>query len=372
MKYLGLFLAAFITGYHVFSQWQVFSSPTDMQAFSKAYANSQYVKGEAASQKVDDAAVYTYAASAYMRGEDPTTINFEHPPLGKYLFGVSYFLTGNILWANAAVLFFTLFLLDVLMRRIGLIPLLRAIVLLLFGLQEMIHVHMRLGLMDLMVLCASVIFFVALFSQSPKQNPKWKKWHGVGVGLVLGALASLKYPVPSIGMYGAMMVWWYVRQKAYRQIVVASITAVTVYLLTYGVYFLHGHSLIDFMKFEWYRFRWWTGDRSMPKFLILQTLFMGGFPAWWDKGVRYVETEWSALWPVACIAQFIGLPVMRKNKELQMYFVYGTGFLILFAVGAASFGRYLQQLLPFWLIIAACGAQWVYTQVKKKIYAKQT
>jgi len=80
----------------------------------RQYSRSQYVRGEAARNKIDDATLYTYAGYTYIKGEDPTNINFEHPPLAKYWIGFSYLLTGNpallnlVLFAAALVMVYYL------------------------------------------------------------------------------------------------------------------------------------------------------------------------------------------------------------------------------------------------------------------------
>ena len=41
------------------------------------------------SKGVSDATLYTYVGNEYMKGSNPTLLNPEHPPLGKYLIGLS-------------------------------------------------------------------------------------------------------------------------------------------------------------------------------------------------------------------------------------------------------------------------------------------
>jgi predicted negative regulator of RcsB-dependent stress response len=86
------FLAVIILGLTGLSTWkyraEIFQV-TNKAEVGRAYGESQYVLGDKSNQKIDDGTLYTYAAEAYFKGEDPTTINFEHPPLGKYVFGLS-------------------------------------------------------------------------------------------------------------------------------------------------------------------------------------------------------------------------------------------------------------------------------------------
>ena len=92
--------------------------PTNRKAISLAYSQSQYVLGDEALQKIDDNTLYQYAAEAYLRGEDPTTINFEHPPLGKYLFGLSLQLFNQVLVINILLFAICLSLFALLLKQL--------------------------------------------------------------------------------------------------------------------------------------------------------------------------------------------------------------------------------------------------------------
>lgn len=48
------------------------------------------------SKGIGDDGLYAFAGYYYLfQGGDVSAVNFEHPPLGKYLIGVSIFLFGN-------------------------------------------------------------------------------------------------------------------------------------------------------------------------------------------------------------------------------------------------------------------------------------
>src|SRR3990170_6031759 len=79
-----------------------FSAPkqlTDLSALKEAWLHSQYNlnQGYDFYGNMGDEDLRTYAALEYLQGQDPSRINFEDPPLVKYLFGISYVLFANIL-----------------------------------------------------------------------------------------------------------------------------------------------------------------------------------------------------------------------------------------------------------------------------------
>lgn len=91
---------------------------TDKPAIGQAYGESQYVLGDKSLKKIDDGTLYIYAAEAYFKGDDPTTINFEHPPLGKYIFGLSLFLFNRVLVLNIGLFSIALALFATLLRQL--------------------------------------------------------------------------------------------------------------------------------------------------------------------------------------------------------------------------------------------------------------
>jgi predicted membrane-bound dolichyl-phosphate-mannose-protein mannosyltransferase len=68
--------------------------PFDELAHQRAYLGSNYSQKSGAS--IPDHIVLGYAAWEYVHGENPTLINPEMPPLGKYLMGCSLLLFGQI------------------------------------------------------------------------------------------------------------------------------------------------------------------------------------------------------------------------------------------------------------------------------------
>src|SRR3989344_1572771 len=64
--------------------------------FGNLYSQSQYVIGERSKGGIGDDGLYAFARYYYLLQKgDVASVNFEHPPLGKYLIGLSIYLFGN-------------------------------------------------------------------------------------------------------------------------------------------------------------------------------------------------------------------------------------------------------------------------------------
>lgn len=331
---------------------------TDTQSLEKKYAQSQYILGEGSVHKIDDDTLYAYAGSAYIRGEDPTSINFEHPPLAKYMFGLSYLMFGNAVILNLALYAVALWLCYRLALTLTHRETLGLLAIALIGTQPIFQDHVSRALLDFPQLCAILAFFVCLFSK----NRKKYLWSGICLGL----FSSIKYPIPVIGLLAAILVAWSFTEKALKQVFVSFTAAVGTYLLTYAVFFFHHLNPLDFLKFEWYRLHWWVSSRDLPKFLIFSTIFTGRFKGWWSANVYETAWGWSLLWPVSFIVQLLGgIFLTKKHKEALTLFLYCQILLVMYAFGSASYARYLIPLLPFWIILGVWAVAELTTKLQK-------
>lgn len=317
----------------------------DAQKVGQAYGQSQYVLGDQAPAKIDDATLYQYAASAYFKGEDPTTINFEHPPLGKYLYGLSLWATGWVKLLNLVMLFGCLALFAKLMSHFKIKTWFQIVAVLYLGLFSGLHHHLATSLLDLQTLFWSLAFFVALLCYPET----WQKY--LSVGAILGAFIATKYFFPILFLYVGLLAIWTYHKKTWLKAMISLVVMGLVYLLSYGFYFSHGHSLVEFIKFEWYRFKWWTGNRTIPIGIIFQTLFLGKFPMWWIDSKAYMaDGDWNLSWPILFVAHLISAVWQKKTWENLIVWLFSLGLMAVFMIGSAVYGRYLFQLMPFWLL----------------------
>ncbi|NMB57052.1 hypothetical protein GYA19_03890 [Candidatus Beckwithbacteria bacterium] len=316
---------------------------TDFAKAEFVYSKSQYVLGDKKEITMSDELLYTYAAYRYLYGEDPTKINFEHPPLGKYLLGVSYAIFQNVSTINIFLYFIFLFLFYSLSKIFIKSFAFRLIALLVLLFMPIFREYAVISMLDIPLLTFTFLFFYSLFCiQSQGQQIIFS-------GLALGFYISTKYWFPSIFLLLLIAFIYFVNKKRLLSFVYSLIIALIIYLLSYTVYFINDPRPIDFLRFEWYRFRWWTGERTAPKFLIFSSLFLGKHKNWWAEGYTY-QNYWTILWPILflvwCVAQFF----TNKKLEFKLLNLFAFLMLLFYAFGAASAGKYLLQIIPIWII----------------------
>lgn len=355
---LEIILIAILTSSVIWQYNDYFFTKLDVSDFSHKYSLSQYILGEASPAKVSDSELYVYASFAYMKGEDPTTINFEHPPLAKYYYGVFSLLFSNPYWGSLVLFALNLFLLSSIAGLLGLKLPARLLVIALFASLSLFRVHTRYALLDLPQLFGTLLFFYSYLSLNLrfekkldlKKSPSWQLL--ILMGISLSVISGSKYWFPWILIFIYLILWQAIKTKKYLLFLAPFLIAVTIYLFSYTFYFLNHHSLVDFLRFEKYRFVWFMGKTDAPKGLIFQTLFSGKYKLWWGDNLYEVTKHWSLVWPTTFLLSIVSFCTAFVKKNFQILLLLGYSYLMLaiFSIGSASSDRFFLQLLPFWIL----------------------
>lgn len=345
-RWMVLLTVVVITLIPIIRYWSVFCCPIDISRYAQKYSQSQYILGEASPQKISDSELYVYAGYAYWQGDDPTTINFEHPPLAKYAYGLFYQLFGNPYYFNIPLYLGILLLFWQLSGIVLEKKWLRLTALIVLGSLSLIQVHMRYALLDLPLLFSYLLFFYGLLGSF---KPAAK---GLLLGLGLGIALTVKYPFPMVLLLLGFLAVDCHKNKYWLSAVIGMLTAGVIYLASYVQYFRFGHDLRDWLAFEKYRINWFMGKVDASRFLILQTLFTGSFKTWWDEQTQETTAHWSLLWPTMFIGAVFGWLKGVSNKNYHIFVLIGFSLLqlLVYGVGAAASDRFFITLLPFWIL----------------------
>ncbi len=341
--------------------WSLFSTLTNMQYYENLYANSQYVLGEASPHKIDDNEVYIYAGYTYAKGDDPTLVNFEHTPLAKYFLGFSYFLTGNSVLLNIPMYFLILLLFYILASRFIKNKNIIYALLVLVGTQKLFYLNVSQGMLDLPNLFSTLLFFIILTGKQKNILIKYSL-----LGISLGIFAGTRYPFPSIILLIVPLIIWAVIKKEFKYLFLSAVGLTVTYFAMYIVYFKN-HNLSEWPKFEWYRFIWFAGNRTIPKFLIFQTIFLGKFMGWWNSEWQKIAT-WNISWPLTFVGSIIATYKNKFTLPNSMILIFTFGLISFYAVASASYDRFLISIIPYWALVLGIGLDNIST--KSNIFAE--
>lgn len=329
---------------NIFFNRQMFFDHKTFAQLEDLYARSQYVLGDAKQVILGDGDIYTYAGARYVQGESVTSINFEHPPLAKYLYGLSFSIAGIQNWILVPMIIFTPLLMWHLSAQLFVNHWFRwlSIALLLTHTAYISNsTQTMLDFPAMFFLLISQVVFLKLISQ-----PSMK------LGAVFGATIALtwltKYPFPlTIMLHGANILWLGYKKISIKIIVLSLISAVFVYLFGYSSFFAQGNNLIDWLRFEWWRVQWYMGKTDNPSFYLLRTIFFGEYPAWWSEEPRMVKVSiWNIGWPLITVFFWISLGVFHKARIDSRVYIYWSAIAFLILSAKVADDRYLIPLLP--------------------------
>lgn len=368
-----------ISPIQVLDQWALKKGYTGWNNFvdeNKERQNTANIKrlilGEIKSREISDAQLYEYVGYLMLTKHD-LSINREHPPLGKYLIGLSILLwrnTGVIVVICSALILVCVFSLVYLLTRSFLRS---AVALLLTVLQgsliDQIQNNPQLDIFQLFFLLITLFCFV-LFLQ--KRKIILLCIGSVFLGLFLCVKSTLIFGIITLVWISVFMVFLKKEKLHTFQNALAVAMGVTSgYLIPYIPFFVYGFSLIDFLKQIRYAFIFYSNS-SIPIMPFvgnsIRLIFTGSWK-FWSSGYPVSNYKyWNILWPLLFVAGLLGIwknyTYIRKNTQLLLF---GTLLCVLFAffLVIPIFPRYFI-LFYITLIIFLCSIPLSYFHGTKK------
>lgn len=363
-------VALVYTAWVVVSEWQTFSISYPFSEYERRYSQSQYVLGENRTYIMGDGEIYTYAGIRYVEGEDVTKIQFDSPPLIKYLYGLSYLLTGKPNWVLLPLIFIAINAFWYLTKRLFRDTVWRFLALLFFLGHSVIYKAIPQTMLDFpmtaLLLLATVCYLRFLNQPSSRR--------ALIFGFSSGLVVLTKYPFPIlVGYIGFLFMYLIFKKISLKFLLLAVLTLFTTYILAYLSFFLHGHSWLDFIRFEWWRWHWFAGKVDAPKGMIWQTLFLGRYPKWWDFSGEYITvTHWNLFWPVSFILFCFSFFFLNKKQYFILpYFIWIICSLIGYSLGVAE-DRFLVPLIPGFALGTAITLKFIWEKISKQYQAGKT
>ena len=334
-----------------------FSAPkqlTDLSALKEAWLHSQYNlnQGYDFYGNMGDEDLRTYAALEYLQGQDPSRINFEDPPLVKYLFGISYVLFANILLLQFLFAIGILVCTYLMGRAIGLSSRLALLPLFLLSFDGLFVQKSQTVNLDL-----PQLFFI-LIALRILMNKKFAPYSLILLGLSVGTAMASK-----VLFTGLLLLLFALSVLFFRKIPQVSKAASLVAMVSLGVYifsyvvFFFSHPVMDFVALHLSIARLYRSYvPEYPWFEIWRVLILGRWRTWFaSPSIQPVEEFWL-VWPSSAFLTFSllftqirlrRLPLIPEQILLAWLVVY-LGFQSTHVV----FPRYLLLALPLFYILA--------------------
>ncbi|WP_455369896.1 phospholipid carrier-dependent glycosyltransferase [[Eubacterium] cellulosolvens] len=332
-----------------------------------------------------DDKLYALAGWRYITGTTPDTINFEHPPLAKYLIGLSELLFKNQAMMSLIFSVMTLFFVYLISKKILHIFPFTLLPILILSLDKMYIQFSSFSMLDIYAtfFTTTAILFLIL------NKNKWNfLFLYISVGLALSCKWITFFLIIVIPIYYFLNKNWENVKLYPLGLAIAFLT----YSATYFVFFLAGNSILDFIYLQLRILGFHQGMRigmgSPPPFWILLNFLLGiegpseitvihfdtvtkiftFAPP--EKGISLINTYNPLTWPLSFSAVILALIYLfRENKE--MFAIPLTFISLLIATSTGKpFVWYLLSGLPFAFISLVYVFERIYIKSENKITAK--
>lgn len=355
-KLLLVFLF-FHLGLILYTNRALFFSKFDEPYWKDKYEHSQW-KLPLSVRTLGDDGLYLYEGYRLMKGGDPTLLNAEVPPLGKYLIGLSILMFGNGHWYGFiinAVSLITLFLLSKTLLRnfLGALSITALV-----AFDPLITSQFPLTMLDSLQLLFLLLTFYFLLRFPELKLLKFRESGIVLAGLAFGLFSETKFPV--LGAPIALLIFLFIRQKtkSLKSIVLFFIAGAVAYLLPYIQYFVLGHTFFDWLRVQKWIASFYLNSNLTPNMgSSITALLSGWYQNLFTKQWIHVP-EWSPVWtlitPLAFISSLITLWKIFKRQEKIMWLPIAgfTLFSLIFFAIIPFWVRYLVLPLPFYYLMA--------------------
>jgi len=321
----------------------------DIVKQEEIYKYSQYnVPKNEFRGNIDDPELFSLAGVHYLRGDDPTGINFEQQPLTKYFFGLSILLFGNAAVIQLFLGLATLFILYKLSLSVFNNNILAILPAVLLSFDFLFKEQISRVYLDLFMTLNVLIFFW-LFLKSLK-NQKLIFLTFIWLGIVGLSKSYFFIPVTFIPVFAHLFL--FEKNKLLKYLKQSYWVAIS-YLAGYLMYFGY-HNFPDFINLHVNIVRLYRSYvPEYPKGEIFRIIFTNQWRKWFgDFGLMPANT-WSLLWPLGFIFTLFTL-FLPRNKTIILLLVWCVVYTGIISTRLV-FPRYLLPVLPVvYILLVYC------------------
>lgn len=323
-----------------------FLRPFDFRYFASIYSGSQYIEGPNSKRGIGDDGLYAFAGYYYLfQKGDVASVNFEHPPLGKYLIGTSILLTGNERFINifyfAGLLILTYFIGKIILKN----SILAACGVLLLALDPLFTDKLFYSLLNL-----PFTVFVVLAVYCFLKGQKNRYWF-IASNLAWGGAFSTRFFPSFMLLFPYIVVWLYFNnRKNIRFFLTTSSLIPVVYIISHTAFFLYHPSVVDFLRHKKWMLSWFTGT-TVSIANIWRNVFTGYFLDPTGKLVR--NDYWTIVIPVVILLAILPVKVIGSYWKTGKGFLYGLCIIYLLYATLLTNGdeKFLIPIYPLLIIL---------------------
>jgi len=266
---------------------------------------------------VSDATLYTYVGNEYMNGKDPTLLNPEHPPLGKYLIGLSIRIFNNeniILLIFGFITLVTVFMIVLLSSQSYLASSCAVLLTATHSLfiDQLIH-GPQLELFQLTFLLLMILFLI-VFEKNGKPYPLFLS------AFFLGCLLSVKTFMTHFILFSAWLavLTLFSKRIKIKEWLLLQMGGVLVFMSSYAIFFIKGGNFRQWLGVQKYILVFYKqAGINILEFAgnYLRLIFTGSWKFWTDNNPVSHYSEWSFIWSSIFLVTVYAIYRIYKHKR---------------------------------------------------------
>lgn len=325
------------------------------ESLKSAYYNSQYVKKENPGIMPDET-FESFVGGAFVRGVNPILIVHEHPPLGRYIIGLS-----TILFDNAKTLILPSLLVSIfgiyLIGKIILKNTLFALIPLGIFINEPLFVS-KLAIAPLLepIQLPFVIFSLYFFIRGI-ESKKSLFWF-MATFIMVGSVASIRFFILGAALFISMLIYMILRKKLDKKVAQFVISLPFSFIPLFASYtktILDGYSFFQILAVQKYIFAYHNSKIIAP-FSFWDLLMLNRWHTWWGDRRILHDVHWIITWPISAFLSYASLVLillkkMKVSEPGKVLFIWIVVYSLLLSIGTST-TRYFLPLLPFLYILA--------------------
>ncbi len=345
----------------IVSRKSYFLKKFDPEYFGQLYTNSQYVIGDRSIGGIGDDGLYAFAGYYYFfQKGDVTSVNFEHPPLGKYLIGLSIYLFQNENVINLVYYFLLMITTYFLALKLTKNKIISIVSVFILSINPLLLDHLIRSQLDL----PFTLFFTLAFYYFLRSLEKHKL---IFISSLFWGLAFATRFFPALIPIQVFFLYFIVRyeRKILRSYLISLFIIPVIYLLAHISFFIYHPSLQEFIRHKIWMLSWYRGSPISPG-NIWRNIFTGDY---FDPAGKLVANEhWNVRLPVIITLSLIPFFQKKAVQQLPIRIAYYLNLLFLLYVTFFTTGvqKYIIPVYPitsilavrslsfFWCIIDPC------------------
>lgn len=334
--------------------------------FAKGYANSYNMLGEAYNSSqyvkkenpgiVPDETFEAFVAGAFIRGVNPIHIVHEHPPLGRYIIGLSIIFFDNASTITIPLLFLSLLGVFLIGRLLFSQSLLALVPVALFANEPLFGGQLRFAPHLEPVQLPFIIFALYFFMKATSSN-RFFVWFLL-VSIMLGFVISIRFFILGGALAGSMLLYFLIQRQFDKRFLTFLLTlplSLVVLVLSYTKTIQEGYSIWQIFGVQKYIF-FYHQSKFVNPLSFWDLLLFNRWHTWWGDRAIISDPQWSILWPIATILTVVFLVMIfikkqRISKDEKIIFLWVGVYSILLSIGTST-TRYFLALVPFLYILS--------------------